>query len=58
MKNIIARLKEPSTYAAFFTALAALGLSLDPGIIQAITAAGAGVAGLAAVLLPEGFSDK
>lgn len=54
MNKITARFKEPSTYGAIFTALAALGLSLDPGLMQAITGAGAGVAGLAAVFIPEG----
>jgi len=53
MKMIIHRLKEPSTWAALFTALAAVGLSLDAGLIQTITAAGAGVAGLVAFFLPE-----
>lgn len=57
MKMIAHRLKEPSTWAAIFTALAALGLNLDPGLIQNITAAGAGVAGLAAFFIPENASE-
>jgi len=56
MKIIANRLKEPSTWAALFTALAALGVSLDPGMIQNITAAGAGVAGLLAFFMPEGVA--
>lgn len=57
MNILILRLKEPSTWAAIFAALAALGVSLDPGLVQLITAAGAGVAGLLAFFLPE-RSDK
>lgn len=53
MKTIIARLKEPSSWAAIFAALAAVGFSLDPGLVQNITAAGAGVSGLLAFFLPE-----
>jgi len=53
MNILIARLKEPSTWAAIFAALAATGLNLDSGLVQNITAAGAGVAGLLAFFLPE-----
>lgn len=53
MNILIARLREPSTWAAIFAALAALGISLDAGLVQQITAAGAGVSGLLAVFLPE-----
>lgn len=53
MKHILARLKEPSSWAAIFAALAAVGLNLDPGLVQNITAAGAGLAGLLAFFLPE-----
>ena len=56
MKLLAKRLREPSTWASLFTALAALGVSLDPGMIQNITAAGAGVAGLVAFFLPEGVA--
>ncbi len=54
MNTLIARLKEPSTWATIFAALAAVGLSLDPGLVKNITAAGAGVAGLVGFFLPEG----
>jgi hypothetical protein len=53
MKLLAHRLKEPSSWAAIFAALAALGISLDAGLTQQITAAGAGVAGLLAFFLPE-----
>lgn len=56
MKMLAHRLKEPSTWAALFAALATLGVSLDAGLVQNITAAGAGVAGLLAFFLPEAGS--
>jgi len=56
MKTLAKRLKEPSSWAAIFAALAAVGLNLDPGLIQNITAAGAGVSGLVAFFLPEGIN--
>lgn len=54
MKALASRLKEPSTWATIFAALAAVGVSLDPGLMQNITLAGSGVAGLLGFLLPEG----
>jgi len=54
MKTLVARLKEPSSWAAIFAALAALGINLDPGLMQNITGAGAGVSGLLAFFIPEG----
>ena len=56
MKTIFKRLREPSSWAAIFAALAAVGLNLDPGLIQNITAAGAGVSGLLAFFIPEGLN--
>ena len=56
MKTLIKRLKEPSSWAAIFAALAAVGLNIEPGLIQNITAAGAGVSGLVAFFLPEGIN--
>jgi hypothetical protein len=56
MKTLVKRLKEPSSWAAIFAALAAVGLNLDPGLIQNITAAGAGISGLVAFFLPEGMN--
>lgn len=56
MKMLVSRLKEPSSWAAIFAALAALGVSLDPGLMQNITAAGAGVSGLIAFFMPESGS--
>lgn len=53
MNMTIARLKEPSTWAAIFAALAAVGVNVDSGLVQQITLAGAGVSGLLAFFLPE-----
>ena len=53
MNALVNRLKEPSTWATIFAALAAVGVSLDPGLMQNITAAGAGVAGLLGFFMPE-----
>lgn len=49
----LARLKEPSTWAAIFGAITAVGVSLPPGITQQITLAGSGIAGVLAFMLPE-----
>lgn len=57
MKALANRLKEPSTWATLFAALAAIGISLDPGLMQNITAAGAGLAGLLGFMLPEGKAE-
>ena len=54
MKALAARMKEPSTWATIFAALAAVGVTLDPGLSQQITLAGSGVAGLLGFFLPEG----
>lgn len=53
MQYIVNRLKEPSTYAGLAAVLAALGLHVDPGILQAAVAVATGLAGLASVLLAE-----
>lgn len=51
LKNILSRLREPSTWAGF----AALGLvfGLPPGTVELVGQIVGGVAGLAAILLPE-----
>lgn len=51
MRAILARLREPSTWAG----LSALGLvfGLPPGTMDLIVQVGIGAAGLAGVLLPE-----
>ncbi len=53
MRSFVARLKEPSSWAAVAAALAALGVSVDPGLWQQIAAAGTGCSGLAAFFLKE-----
>lgn len=51
LKSILSRLREPSTWAGF----AALGLvfGLPPGTVELVGQIVGGVAGLAAILLPE-----
>lgn len=51
---LVARLKEPSTYAGI-AAIGALvaGHALDPGTMKVITTAGSGLAGLLAVIVSE-----
>lgn len=51
MKTLIARLKEPSTYAGLAGLAAAIGLSTE--LYQAISGALVGVFGLLAVVLKE-----
>ncbi len=51
MDYIIARLKEPSTYAALAAISAMLGFNVDPGLMQSIASVGAGAAGIAAVFM-------
>jgi hypothetical protein len=53
MSYIINRLKEPSTYAGLAALLAAFGLNVEPGILQAVVAMATGLAGLASILLGE-----
>jgi hypothetical protein len=54
---LIARFREPSTYAAFAALLAAVGLHLDPGVMQNITLIGTGIAGMLGIVLRDGVSD-
>lgn len=53
MTNIIARLKEPSTWAAIAAALAALGINIPDGTWQAITGVVAVLAGVAGAVMAE-----
>jgi hypothetical protein len=50
---LIARLKEPSTYAGLGLIAGAVGLQLSGVQIDAITDAGIAIAGAASVFLPE-----
>lgn len=50
---LLARLREPSTYAGLGALLAASGIHLDPGVLRAVIQLVAAVAGLLAVLTPE-----
>jgi hypothetical protein len=53
MKYLINRLKEPSTYAGLAALLAAFGVSIDPGMLQAVVAVATAIAGLASILVGE-----
>ena len=53
MQYILDRFKEPSTYAGLAALLAAFGLHVDEGVLQAVVAVATGLAGLASVLLAE-----
>jgi hypothetical protein len=53
MGYIINRLKEPSTWSGLGMLAVSLGLGIPPGVMEAITQVGVGVAGLAAVFLRE-----
>ena len=53
LETIVARLKEPSSYAALASVLAMVGVNVDPGLWQAIVVAATGVSGLAAFFLSE-----
>lgn len=51
MNFIKARLKEPSTYAAMAAILAMFGVNVDPGALQSVIGAAAGLSGLAGMLM-------
>lgn len=53
MQYILARLREPSTYAGLAAVLAAFGLSLDAGLVQSIALLGTGLAGVLAAFMPD-----
>ncbi len=50
---IVARLKEPSTYAGLGAVLAAAGIHIDNSILDATIQVMVSIAGLIAVLVPE-----
>lgn len=53
LRYLVARLRESATWATITALLGIAGLHLSDPTIQAITAAGTGLAGLVAILLPE-----
>jgi hypothetical protein len=55
---LVARLKEPSTYAGLGALLAAAGLHPSQEILGAAVNATMALAGFAAVLLPEGSASQ
>jgi len=50
---MVARLKEPSSWASISVALMAVHINVDPGLWQLVTAAGVGVSALLGYFLPE-----
>ncbi len=50
---LLARLKEPSTYAGAGALLAAAGIHIDDAVLQGVIQVLVSLAGLAAVLTPE-----
>jgi hypothetical protein len=53
MQPILARLREPSSWAGIASLLALFGVNVPSATMQAIAGAGAAVAGLAAVVMRE-----
>jgi hypothetical protein len=53
MNYIVARLREPSTYAGLAAILSAFGISFAPHYWEAIMSICIGAAGLAAIVLAE-----
>lgn len=57
MSWIIARLREPSTYAGIAALLGAFGLTFDDSFVQAFSAFGVAAGGLLAVILGDKGKD-
>lgn len=53
LEFIVARLREPSTYAGLGALLAAAGIHVNDMVVQAFIQVLVSVAGLVAVLMPE-----
>jgi hypothetical protein len=53
LQMIIARFKEPSSWAGIATLLMAAGLNIDSELWQAIVLTGTGAAGILAVVVKE-----
>ena len=53
MPYLIARFREPSTYAGIAALLASLGVSVPAPWVQAVSALGVAMAGVVALFLPE-----
>ncbi len=53
LEFVVARLREPSTYAGLGALLAAAGIHVNDMVVQAFIQVLVSVAGLVAVLMPE-----
>lgn len=54
LKTIAKRFSEPSSYAGLTAIFVAVGINVDPGIVQSAILVASGLCGLLAVFLPEG----
>ena len=54
LRYLLARAREPSSYAGLATLLGAAGLSVAPAEWQAIVSVLTAIAGLVAILFPDG----
>lgn len=53
MSYLLKRFREPSTYSGIAALLVGLGVALPAGIVESVTYAGVGLAGILSILLPE-----
>jgi hypothetical protein len=53
MSYTLKRFREPSTYSGIAALLVALGVALPAGLVESITYAGVGFAGILSIFLPE-----
>lgn len=49
--------REPSTYTSFAVFLGALGVNVDPGIVQTVAYSGLAVSGILGIVLPEATKE-
>jgi hypothetical protein len=57
MQYLVARMKEPSTYAGLAALMAAFGYQIEPGLLQAFVTLLTAMAGLASFLVSEKSAD-
>ena len=53
LNGLVARLKEPSTWATIFCGLTALHFNIDPSVWKSITLCGMGLSGSLGIVLSE-----
>lgn len=57
MRALLARFREPSTYAALAAGFAALGVTIPNETLSAVAMAGVGLSTLAGIAIPEGRAE-